>query len=92
MKYLITMWFVIVTLLIYGCDTPPQKPETAIDQKREVNFDKRLLKDCDTLPVLPTAREGDVQEWARQAIKIHTECSTFKAKENAEIKKALNIK
>lgn len=73
-----------------GCAT--NKPQTAIDQTREVNFDKRLLQDCERIPALVSSREEDVQDWVKKTLKIHSDCATFKAQENVEIKKALNIK
>jgi len=72
------------------CTAPTQQP--GVDNTRETKFDARLIQDCEKLPVLKSAREADVQEWSAQVLKIHSACATLKAKENAEIKKALNIK
>lgn len=80
----------VSSLLFTGCDTTPLKPN--VDNTQETKFDKRLIKDCRPLPALVSARETEVQDWATQVIKINSECSTLKTKENAEIKKALNIK
>ena len=77
-------------VLLAGCPTPLPQPN--VDTTRETKFDKRLIKDCEKLPELVSARETDVQAWASKVAKLHSDCATLKAQENAEIKKALNIK
>ncbi len=83
---------VILVMLVAGCHHLPQQPESAIDQTREVKFDKRLLADCEKVPDIKSAREEDVHAWTKTVLDLYSSCATFKAKENVEIKKALNIK
>ena len=80
----------VVCASLAGCPTPIPKPN--VDTTQETKFDKRLIKDCEPLPTLVSARENDVQEWSIKVLKVHSDCATLKAKENAEIVKALNIK
>lgn len=88
-KYL-TMIFVCVNL--WGCPgTAPVIPP-AIPSLGTVKFNADLLKDCPDLPKMKSGNDTDIKDHSASVIGMYVECATNKRLENAEIKKALNIK
>lgn len=93
MKYLIP---IILVLVLEGCSTTKtvavDTATIASSPTVKIDFDKRLLTECETLTHQKSSREEDVQEWITDTTGKYVRCAILKKKENAEIKKALNIK
>lgn len=77
-------------VFLVGCT--PTKPPSVPPDKGTVNFDKRLLQDCDSLPMLEGSTDVQIKNNYEKILKMYGECSTNKKNLNAEVKKAFNIK
>jgi hypothetical protein len=83
------MFLTMVAASLAGCTaTMPTVP----GDKQSVNFNAALLQDCKDLPKTKSSSDEDLKDWATIVIDSYIDCATNKKKENAEIKKALNIK
>jgi hypothetical protein len=81
---------IMVLGLLAGCahDTVlPGIPEPS----HTVNFDHALLGECKQLEKLTGPTDLEIKDNYESVLKAYSECRTLKSKENAEIKKALNI-
>lgn len=95
MKNLVVLVLVVLAGLA-GCASPVTKEidtaAIATSPKVEIKFDKRLLAECEPLIESTSSREEDVKMWISDTSGKYLRCALLKRKENAEIKKALNIK
>ena len=73
-----------------GCETMPKVP-TVPGDKKVVEFDRSLLKDCKDLPKAKSGSDTDLKDWAADVTGAYVDCATNKKKENREVKKAFNI-
>lgn len=73
-----------------GCASTPVVP-TVPGDKKEVDFDRSLLKDCPDLPKAKSGSDTDLKDWAAAVTNLYVDCATNKKKQNREVKKAFNL-
>ena len=82
-----------VTALV-GCCPPkrPDAPVPAIDTKKKVEIDPRLLMECPPLSKLESGKDVDILESNKAWFKDYQACRDNKSKLNSVVKDAFNLK
>lgn len=88
MTYRLAILMVLASLT--GC---AHEPTVAIPEgKHTVNFDRTLLADCQDLEKLKGPTDNEIKDNYEAVLKAYSECRTLKSKEDAEVKKAFQIR
>ena len=78
---------------LVGCHhNPPPGVPTLVDEKKVVNIDKRLLKECPDLPKLTDSTDETSIKVSKAWLNAYNTCRTNKSKLNAAVKDAFNLK
>ncbi len=82
-----------VVLSSVGCATRPgfTRADPSVEDK-SVEIDKKVLEECEPLPVLVTAKDTDVLDYIKNLIKINTECSLKQKRLTTVINETLIVK
>jgi hypothetical protein len=93
MKKTFILLTLIASLSLSGCALFQKKPDVppAIDTKKTVQIDKRLLQDCPDLTLLTEPTEQDIVLASKDWITKYADCRAYKHELNETVKKAFNI-
>jgi signal recognition particle GTPase len=91
MKKTLILLALIATLGLVGCETTNNKDVVAVDTKKTVQIDKRLLQEC---PELATAKEPTEEQLlvaSKDWLEKYKACREWKHDLNETVKKAFNV-
>lgn len=90
MKRILILIFLSLSLILSGCATL-HKDVVAIDTKKTVQIDPRLLQECPDLAQLVEPTEDALMAASKDWLEKYKDCRTWKHQLNETTKKAFNI-
>ena len=85
----------IMVLLLGGCTWFKRQPEvntSPVTPDTKVEFDKRLLTECESVAELTSASDTVILQFTKEVLRKLSECAKAKNLQNQEVRKALNVK
>ncbi len=83
-------WLAACTVLVAGCQTAPPAPTVApVAAAKPIQFDARLLQDCEPLPLMKDSSDRAVMEFVRETLARYSDCARAKKALNAEVRRML---
>jgi uncharacterized protein YcfL len=81
----------LISFALVGCQTTNNHDVVAIDTKKTVQIDARLLQECPDLAILADPSESAVLQTNKDWLEKYKECRTQKHDLNQIVKKAFNL-